>query len=256
MNPRLPMPIHAYARRRPPPGRSPWPALRLLATLVALAAAPSGAAGQLAPGYFAVASPASPDQSFYQVGGWISADRTGWLPLASLSAFRLSYPSGEGAVVVHEVAPTLGVKRQGAGASVQLSAGYGVRWEERARGERARRTGPTASLQAFHWGDGRRSAQAIASYGGMDGRDHLWSRVRAAQRVAGGGAGVLRLGAEVVHQGHQEYRATSAGPALELQAGTLGITTAAGVRRDHRSRDRPYRAYGTLELVFLPWLGR
>jgi hypothetical protein len=228
-------------------------ATRALATALALALHATVAAAQLAPGYFAVASPTAAGQSFYQVGGWISPDRAGWLPLASLSGFRLSYPAGDGVVQVRELAPTVGVKHQGIGGSVQLSGGFGVRWESRGSAAAEREIGPTAALQAFHWGDGRRTAQAIASYGATDG-GHLWGRLRAAQRVMGTRTTSLRLGAEVVHQGNDDYRATSAGPALELHFGPLSVTTAAGLRHAHHDTDRPYLGYATVELVFLPRL--
>jgi hypothetical protein len=203
----------------------------LLATVIGAASA----AGQLTGGAMASAEAARDDRSFLLAGGWVTEQRTGWVPVGSVIGYRLGFNEPAGSRTLWGLNPSVGLRRAGTAGDLQGSVGYAWQWDDGAGAQvpadlQRVTAGATTALQANYWGDGSRAGQAIVSYSwGGDG--YVWSQLQGSQRVATLAGMPLRLGAEVTAQGNRDITAFGAGPLLELPASTHVVSLASGIRR-------------------------
>ena len=162
------------------------------------------------------------------LGTSINAGVRGWGPVAQLVGQTYRYRSGRTAsgTVTHAqawaISPALGLVHSTAVGSMQGLVGYtfvktdapvtivGV--------EGGSKSGVFVSGQGNYWGTGENTAQVIASYGFAS--EYLWSRVRAAHRLAPS-ATPWYLGGEFVFQGTQETTPSAwryqVGPTIEYR---------------------------------------
>lgn len=148
----------------------------------------------------------------------VKPDRRGWVPLASVSLYRLDTPAGG----TWSGTPAVGLEYRASTGQVNGKIGYSFQDEDvivpffGGSG-----SGVSTSVHGEYWGDGRFGLQGIGSYNW--GSDYLWSRGRGTARVASLDMGALHLGAEAVWQGQMEdpavgegYQATQFGPVVQL----------------------------------------
>lgn len=195
------------------------------------------------------------------LGTSINTGVRGWGPVAQLVGQTYRYRSGRTAsgAATHAqawaISPALGLVHSTAVGSVQGVVGYtfvnidapativGV--------EGGSKSGVFVSGQGNYWGNGENTAQAIASYGFAS--EYIWSRVRAAHRLAPS-ATPWYLGGEFVFQGTQKNAPSlwryQVGPTIEYRVTPDFRVGASGGYRGGNN-NAAGSGYGRLEFLVL-----
>lgn len=196
------------------------------------------------------------------IGTSINGGVRGWGPVATLVGQTYRYRSGINShAQAWAISPSLGLVHTTAVGAVQGSVGYTFVRTEGLVGtvnpdgilgvEGGSRSGVFVSGQGNYWGDGENTAQAIASYGFAS--EYLWSRVRAAHRLAPS-ATPFYLGGEFVYQGTQKAVPSrwryQVGPTIEYRfTPEFRMGASAGYRGGNNNA--PGSGYGRVEFLIL-----
>lgn len=229
----------------------------LICTLVLLAASQAPAHAQLAWTAYGVGEFDTSDVIFLLGGVSVAPARSGWVPVAGVSASWLQYPTGslvgEDTRNITTITPTLGIANNFNGGSFQVRVGYAFASGDEDEGApivagEVGQDGVVTAAQLDYWGNGGWGAQAIGSYN--FGAGAFWGRGRLTQRVLGlGNDGHIRIGGEVAYMTHNDYNATQVGGVLGFHPGRTAILTA-GVGRKFADGDDA--TYFRLEVVLIP----
>lgn len=193
----------------------------------------------------------------------VAPRRTGWSPLASLTALWVQFPvsgtiagSDEKQSVI-TVLPSVGVQNAFNGGAFQVRAGYAFsdRDEDDVLGvpaftAEAGDDGVVTTAQVDYWGTGAWNAQAIATYN--FGAEASWVRGRLGKRLFGvGDAGSLGIGAEAALLDSDAYGATKIGGVVFFNPGP-GTQINAAIGKKLGRDDAGDATYFTFELVLFP----
>lgn len=214
----------------------------------------TGAEAQLDWGSASTVETAGDDITLIYTQVSVQPDRRGWIPIASLSVYRLDTPGGG----TWSGTPAVGMKYRASTGMVSGKIGYSFQDEENVFpffGGSGR--GISTSVHAEHWGTGRFGLQGIGSYNW--GSDYLWSRGRATARVADLEPGSVHLGGEAVWQGQMEdpvigegYQATQLGPVVQFISRNDGpiVALGGGWKDDNVGTESTWYAKAELVLSF------
>jgi hypothetical protein len=226
---------------------------------IALALGISGRAAhaQLAWSVYGVGEFDTSDVVFVLGGVSVAPARSGWVPVAGVSASWLQYPiariGDDDSQNVTTVTPTIGIANNFNGGAFQLRTGYAF-----SSGDSDAATpivagdvgedGVVLIGQVDYWGTGGWGGQAIASYN--FGGEALWTRGRLTQRIFSlGGDGQIRAGAEAAYLNSEGYSATQVGGVVGFHPGRGAIITA-GIGR--KLADEDDATYFRVEIVLVP----
>lgn len=189
----------------------------------------------------------------FLLGGVWAPGGLGWKPYGSVVAYNVSFPTGTARQSNNVVLPTVGLMHAMPTQDVEFGIGYAFSSEEFNQPllvSAPSGDGVVGSFGWNYWGNGRRSAQALASYN--FGNSYLWSRGRAAVPLTA--TSPLWVGGELALMGGGDPSAYLAqfGPTIEYRftnqfrlGGSAGLKT--GISNVTGSA-----VYGRIEFLWLP----
>lgn len=199
------------------------------------------------------------DDVYLVLGGVsVSPRRTGWSPVAGVTAYWLQYPVStvtDATRSVTSITPSLGISNNFGPGAFQVSVGYSFQNAEDdvtvapafAPGGGS---GVVNTAQVDYWGSGSWSAQAIGSY--SYGSESFWGRGRAAKRLFSVGEnGSISLGGEVALLRAADYDATKVGGVVAFNPGP-GTLINATVGRKLGAGNASDATYFGIEFVLYP----
>lgn len=228
--------------------------LGALAVVMGLGAAPDRLEAQLDWTSASTVETAGDDVTLIYTQLSVKPDRRGFVPVASVSLYRLETASGG----TWSTTPAVGMEYRARTGMVSGKVGYSFKSDDvvvpffGGSG-----SGVTTSLHGEHWGTGQFGLQGIGSYNW--GSDYLWSRARGTARVSDLREGALHVGAEYVWQGELDspagatgYRATQFGPVVQYITRDGGpiVAVGGGWKDDNLGEDDTWYAKAELVLSF------
>jgi hypothetical protein len=204
--------------------------------------------------------------SLFLLGLSASGAGTGWQPVASIQAYRLSFLTRVGTststttTTNNVFSPAVGLKYNTGVGATQFQVGYAFVNSSTENPvavgtfpiPAASKNGVFVTAQGDYWGTGEHTAQFIASWN--FGNEFLWSRVRAAQRIGGTDSPVM-LGAEAGllggGTGAKDTWGFFVGPTLGFRVTPDFRLTLAGGYRANTSTPNNASGYAKVDFVYL-----